>query len=58
MVYKCVEVATGKNNKKFTAAQQDTLNFYFRVGESALITRAVLECSLTITPVKIIEQGG
>ncbi len=23
-----VEVGTGKNNKKFTAAQQDTLNFY------------------------------
>ncbi len=60
-----VEVVAGKNNKKFTAAQQDTLNFYYSRGMngvrkecSALISRAALESSLTITQVKVIEQGG
>ncbi len=54
-----------KNNKKFTAAQQDTINFYYSRGMngirkecSAFISRAALESSLIITQVKVIEQGG
>ncbi len=50
-----VEVGAEKNNKKLTVAQQDTLNFYY---SSALISRAALESSLTITLVKVIEQGS
>ena len=50
-----VEVGAEKNNKKFTAAQQDTLNWH---SKGMFPLRAALESSLTITQVKVIEQGG